>query len=172
LGGAQEETQTHGLPFFGAFDWQDELSFNRLFSNAEYSEFLDSTDLSNAMVFSATVSANPTEAIALSLYAAYFMSLETPEYGWGWDLFEDTSDDLGWELAGYATYNYSEDLAFRAGVSVFWSGDGLSYRGHHWPFGFLNRPGNAVSFNGQGAFGAKDDSETFEYVFVESEIKF
>lgn len=172
LGGADEETQTHGLPFFGALDWQEDLGFNRLFSNTEYSEFLDSTDLSNAMVLSATLSANPTEAIALSLYAAYFLSLETPEYGPVWDWFEDTSDELGWELAAYATYNYSEDLAIRGGVSVFWSGDGLSYGGHHWPFGGLNRPGNAVSFNGTTAFGAKDDSETFEYVFVETEIKF
>lgn len=172
FGGADEETQTHALPFGGVFDWQEDLSFNRLFSNWEYSEFLENTDLSNAMIFTGSLSANPTEAIALSLYAAYFLSNETPEYGWGWELFESTDEELGFELGLYGTYNYSEDLIFRAGFATLWAGDGLSYGGHNWPFGFLNRPGNAVGGNGLFPVGAADADQTMHYVFVETELKF
>src|SRR5690606_28795569 len=41
------------------FDWHDaSVSFNRLFSNWEYSEFLENSDLSNVWVARAGVSAN------------------------------------------------------------------------------------------------------------------
>jgi hypothetical protein len=163
FGGAEEETQTFGLPFGGIFDWQEELGFNRLFSNWEYSEFLDNTDLSNAMIFTASLSANPTEAIALNLYAAYFLSNETPEYGWGWDLFNDTDDSIGFELGLYGEYSYTEDLIFRSGVAGFWAGDGVNYG---------NRPGNALNGNGIFPSGVADDDETMFYVFLETELKF
>ncbi len=169
FGGADEETQTHGLPFGGIFDWQEELSFNRLFSNWEYSEFLENTDLSNAMIFTGSLSANPTEAIALNLYAAYFLSNETPEYGWGWELFEETDDKLGFELGLYSEYSYTEDLIFRAGVAAFWAGDGLSYDDTF--LGLLNRPGNAVIGNALYPTGL-DNDDTAYYVFLETELKF
>lgn len=171
LGGADEETQTHLLPFGGRFDWQEDLSFNRLFSNWEYSEFLENTDLSNALIFTGSLSANPTECIALSLYAAYFLSLEEPQYGWFWDLFEETDDKLGFELGIYAEYNYTEDLVFRAGFSTFWAGEGLTYD-HDGFFGFLDRPGNALAGNGLYPFVAGDDDDVYHYVYLESELKF
>lgn len=166
FGGADEENQA------SPFDWQEELSFNRLFSNWEYSEFIENTDLSNAFIFTGSLSANPTEAIALSLYAAYFMSDEEPDYGWFWNLWENTDAHLGWELGLYAEYNYSEDLIFRAGFATFWAGDGYSYGGHDWPFGFLDRLGNAHTGNGLYSSAAPDNDETYHYIYVETELKF
>lgn len=171
FGGAEEETQS-GVLSFGRWDWQDELSFNRLFSNWEYSEFLENTDLSNAMIFTGSLSANPTEAIALSLYAAYFLSNEEPDYGWLWNIFEDTDDELGFELGLYAEYNYTEDLVFRAGFSTFWAGEGLTYDNDSFFFGWLDRPGNAVAGNGLYPFGANDEDDVYHYVYLETELKF
>ncbi len=163
FGGAEEEEQTHSLPFGGIFDWQEELGFNRLFSNWEYSEFLENTDLSNAMIFTGSLSANPTEAIALNLYAAYFLSNETPEYGWGWELFHETDDKLGFEVGLYGEYSYTEDLIFRSGIAGFWSGEGV--KADH-------RPGNALNGNGLFPTGFADDDQTMFYVFLETELKF
>jgi hypothetical protein len=51
-----------GGAYFGGDADADDLSFNRLFSNWEYSEFIENTELSNAWLLRAGVSIMPTES--------------------------------------------------------------------------------------------------------------
>jgi hypothetical protein len=148
-------------------DDSDELSFNRLFSNWEYSEFLENTDLSNAFVYRLGLSVMPTESLSLTLAAAYFVTDEAPaDTNFWWDflgLFDDTHDDtLGIEAGLYADYAYSEDLAFRAGFAHFFGDDAV---GDH----------NFVVGNGLlpflGADNEGDDGD-YNYLFIETEISF
>lgn len=154
----------------------DDLAFNRLFSNWEYSEFLENTALSNAIIYRAGVSAMPTEKISLLLALAYFEADEEFDNGLGFgffDLFDNSADDeLGWEVGLYADYQYSEDLVFRAGFAHFFGDDGLS-------------DGNAVTAHGLGRFfhvdnnngffnlfNDNDDDGDYNYLFWEAEISF
>ena len=148
------------------------VSFNRLFSNWEYSEFLENTDLSNAYVIRAGVSVMPTESIEVLLKAAYFESLEafdTPAYfnlgRWMipiapalpfWTMENETY--LGTEVGLYVTYHYSEDLVFEAGWAHLFTDDGLD-EGN-----FSN--GNGLLFNGGSG------SDDADYVFVETRLSF
>jgi len=146
-----------GGAYFGG-DTDDDLSFNRLFSNWEYTEFFANTDESNIWLIRAGVSIMPTEAIKLSLAATYFQVDDTIDNTFFFGLFGDETDDtLGWELGLYGSYQYSEDLAFRAGYAHFFGDDGLE--------------GNAVIFNGLGIFNGDEDDD-YDYLFVETEIKF
>ena len=138
-----------------------DLSFNRLFSNWEYSEFIENTDLSNVFVYRAGVSAMPTESLSLLLALTYFTVDETTEVTFPASLFlEDGDDTLGWELGLYADYQYSEDLVFRAGYAHFFGDDGLDAL-----------DGNLYTFNGLAGL-ASDDDDDFDYLFWEAEISF
>ncbi len=86
-----------------------DYAFNRLFSNWEYSDFLDPTTLTNVFVYRLGVSAQPTETIKLGLEGLY---LQTDN-----DVRGD--DELGWEVQLTGAYQYTEDLVFRAGYSHF-----------------------------------------------------
>jgi len=148
------------------------VSFNRLFSNWEYTEFFENTDLSNTHIFRAGVSAMPTESVELLLSLSYFLADETfatPMYwnlgGFRVPLFptrsyatSDTDDELGWELGLYATYHYSEDLTFEAGWAHLFTGDGLT-------------DGNFVAGNGL-LFTGGTDSKDADYLFFETKIGF
>lgn len=134
-----------------------ELSFNRLFSNWEYSEFLDNpSNFSNVWLARAGASIMPTESVKLTLAATYFKVLDTVSYGHLW-WKQETDDTLGWEVGLYGNYQYTEDLAFRAGFVHFFGDDGLR--------------GNKIIGNGLLAYpgNAGDD---YNYAFVETEIKF
>ena len=81
LGGAyfdgEDNRDINFIDYINPFDRPEaSVSFNRLFSNWEYSEFLDATDLSNAYVLRAGVSANPTESVEVLLAVSYFETLE------------------------------------------------------------------------------------------------
>jgi len=148
-------------------DDNDDLSFNRLFSNWEYSEFLENTDLSNVFVYRLGVSAMPTESLTLTLAAAYFVTDEAPaDVNFWWDIlgiFDDNHDDtLGIEAGLYADYAYSEDLNFRAGFAHFFGDDATTDH-------------NFVTGNGLLPFlGANDEGDDgdYNYLFVETEVKF
>ncbi len=130
-------------------DNQD-AAFNRLFSDHEYSEFIDSTNLSNVWYVGGGASAQVTEAINVSAVANYYTAVE--DFGAG-------NEELGVEVALYATYNYSEDLYFSAGYAHFFAMDGVEV-------------GQFVSGNGNfllGGFGGSDD---LNYGFVETGISF
>jgi len=147
-----------GGAYFGG-DTGGDASFNRLFSNWEYTEHFANTDESNLWLIRAGVSIMPTETVKLSLAATYFSvddTIDGPDF-----LFfsgPDTDSDIGWELGLYASYQYSEDLAFRAGACHFFTNDGAE-------------DGNAIINNGLGIF-ASGDNDDWNYLFVETEIKF
>ena len=169
------------LPFYT----QDAaVSFNRLFSDWEYSEFLENTDLSNAWVFRGGVSAQPTEKTEILLAVSYFMADE-PTYTnglLGIPFFSRENDDeLGWEVGLYLTYDYSEDLAFNFGYAHFFAGDGVDSerlfgRGNVGGglVGLLIPQllgGNFVQGNGLIRVGGVDDEDA-DYFFAETSIKF
>ena len=135
-----------GGAYFGGDTNGDDVSFNRLFSNWEYSAFIENTELSNAWLIRAGVSILPTETVKLALAATYFQ-------------VDDDIDnqDLGWEVGLYGSYQYSEDLAFRAGYVHYFGDDGLE--------------GEFVALNGLAPF-AGDEDDDYDYLFVETEIKF
>ena len=156
----------------------NDLSFNRLFSNWEYSEFIENTDLANSFIYRAGVSAMPTEKISLLLALTYFEADESVDNGFGngiFNFFDDQDDDsLGWEAGLYADYQYSEDLVFRAGYAHFFGDDGLD-------------DGNFVSANGLGRFfhvernngffrnffgNNNGDDADYNYLYWEAEISF
>ncbi len=89
---------------------KDELdfAFNRLFSNWEYSDFLDQTQITNVFVYRLGLGVQPTEAVKLALEGQYYVVDEAGK-----------DDELGWELQLTGAYNYSEDLVIRAGYSHF-----------------------------------------------------
>jgi len=124
------------------------LPFNRLFSNVEYSELIDQTALSNVFVYSLGLQALVTESLELKLVGTYFQADE--EY-FGVD------SDLGWEVGVYADYQYSEDLAIRAGYAHYFGGDGLDAA--------------LIADNGLNFWPGNSDDD-YDYIFVETEIAF
>ncbi len=177
-----------GAAYFGGednrdlsfWDWinpfdspQASVSFNRLFSNVEYSQFLDTNaDLSNAYLLRGGVSAMPTESIEVLLNVAWFDTLEefdspvywnlggfriplAPALPW-WTTVNDNS--LGWEVNLVGTYHYTEDLTFEAGYSHFFVGDGLS-------------EGNFTSWNGLLFNGGRGDDDA-DYLYFETKLAF
>lgn len=142
------------------FWWNDDtdLSFNRLFSDWEYTEFLENTELSNTIIYRAGLSVKPTESLSMLLALTYMQADEEREAGW-WFWKWTADEDLGYEVGLYADYQYSEDLVFRAGYAHLFAGDGLE-------------DGNFVSLNGLAALTAPDDDEDLDYLFVETEITF
>lgn len=145
-----------GFAFLEGSDGNN-MPFNRLFSNWEYSQFLDFTDLSNALIYRLGLSAMPCECLKLSLDAAYFQADETyPQGPWCWSRNDD--DSLGWELGLYADYQYSEDLVFRAGYAHFFAGDGVE-------------DGALAAGNGLFSWQGGDDDD-YNYLFLETELSF
>ena len=161
------------------FDWwwpfdtpQASVSFNRLFSNWEYTEFFENTDLSNAHIFRGGVSAMPTESLEVLLSVVYAEADETFDSPVYWDfggfripLFpfrsyatQSNDSDIGWEVGLYATYHYTEDLTFEAGWAHLFVGDGLSQ-------------GNFTSDNGLGFSGGSGDDDA-DYLYVETRLSF
>jgi hypothetical protein len=136
----------------------DHMAFNRLFSNWEYSMFLDTSgDMSNMFVYRGGVSVMPTESIKLALNVSYLVADKVDSGGW-WFWSWKNSDKMGWEAGLNGAYQYSEDLSFRAGWSHFFGDDG-------------NRDGNFIWANGLGPwFGGK--SADYDYIFAETQIKF
>ena len=157
-------------PFWSA---DSSVSFNRMFSGWEYSEFLENSDLSNVWIARGGVSVNPTEKLNVKLTAAYFQCLEPYDITWpSYYLFgsrvnwfypfsfitQENDDGLGWEVGLYGTYKYSEDLSFEVGYAHFFVDDGLS------DGNFVN--GNGLFFNG----GTSDDDP--DYVYFETKLAF
>jgi hypothetical protein len=73
-----------------------------------------------------------------------------------WDVEAD--DDLGWQAACYAYYEYSEDLSFEAGYVHYFVGDGIG-------------DGSFLDENGFWFFGGRDDEDA-DYVYVQTSVFF
>ena len=146
LGGGEDEDD-------GWFTYNDRtLPFNRLFSNVQYSEFLDDFTfangaLSNVVFMGLGIQALVTESLELSLVGNYLLAEN--DY--------DTGDTLGWELGLYGEYNYSEDLAIRAGYAHFFGDEALEATPLVW--------------NGLRAWGGEEEDD-YDYLFLETEIGF
>ena len=161
------------------FDWwwpftrpEASVSFNRLFSNWEYTEFFANTDESNMHIYRGGVSAMPTEALELELTLAYFRAVEAFAAPIHWNLggfripllptrsywTQQNSKELGWELGLYGTYHYTEDLKISAGWARLFTSSGLT-------------DGNFVVDNGLGFTGGSDNSDA-DYLFIETQISF
>jgi hypothetical protein len=178
LGGAyftgEDNRDVTLLEWLNPFDMPEaSVSFNRLFSNWEYSQFLDLFgDMSNFWVVRGGVSAQPTESVTVLLKASYFAAdeaFDAPRHikvgryrvpvNPLWSFWNEENDDsLGIEAELSATYNYSEDLAFEAGWAHLFVDDGLEEGS------FTSR--NALVFNG----GSSDDDA--DYVYVETRLSF
>ena len=172
FGGGDDDNDNFFDFLFGRGD--NELAFNRLFSNWEYSEFIENTELSNAWVLRAGISAMPTEKISLLLAASYFEADRTQNNNGFFGLFAtDNEDTLGWELGLYADYQYSEDLVFRAGYAHFFGDeDGLNGQNLSALNGLaalVHNDGNNGFF---GLFGNNNDDADYNYLFWEAEISF
>jgi hypothetical protein len=161
------------------FEWlnpfdkpQGSASFNRLFSNIEYTEFFANTDESNFWAGRGGVSVSPTESVDVLLAISYFESNESFDMPRSFNLgryrvpiapalsfWTDEGDDqLGWEVGLYGTYQYSEDLTFSAGWAHFFTGDGL-------------QDGSFSAGNGLFFVGGSGDDD-MDYLFVETKIAF
>ena len=159
-------------PFWSA---DASVSFNRLFSDWQYGQFVSSFDhdCSNLWLAYGGVMVNPTEALTLVASVAYVESLE--EYDTTWPSFfllgrrvnllyplsfidKENPDDLCWEADLTAIYRYSEDLSFEAGYSHIFLGDGAA-------------EGNFNIGNGLAFEGGTDDDDA-DYVYFETKIKF
>lgn len=137
------------------------MGFNRLFSNWEYSEFIDNTNLSNAWIVRAGVSVSPTEKVKLALALSYYETVDGREDGWlglrrWWS--DDENDTIGVEAGLNAVYDYSEDLQFEAGYAHLFVEDGLTDGNFVVGNGLANRPGTG-----------DDDAD---YVYVQTKICF
>lgn len=154
-------------------DPEASVSFNRLFSNWEYSEFLDINGaLSNVWLVRGGIQAMPTESVELALVVTYFDTLEEfdapahitiggvriPIAGpfSFWTMENDS--DLGIEAGLYATYHYSEDLTFEAGWAHLFTDDGAT-------------DGQYVLLNGLGFSGGTDDEDA-DYLYLETRVQF
>ncbi len=157
-------------PFWSA---DSSVSFNRLFSGWEYSEFLENSELSNVWLARAGVSVKPTEKTEVLLTGTYFETLEPyaatwPNYwllGYRVTWFapfsffdQENDDDMGYEVGLYVTYDYTEDLSFQVGYAHFFVGDGLEQ-------------GNFNNINGFGFNGGTSDDDA-DYVFFETKLAF
>lgn len=177
-----------GWPFTES---DDSLSFNRLFSNWEYSEFIENSELSNCWLLRGGVSAMPTEDLEVLLTLTYMESMDATDVAAWPGLIPwrtvDLDSTLGWEAGLYVTYNYSEDLTFKGGYAHLFVDDGLT-GANLWQA----RRGNFSALNGTanyaGPFGnffwatvtnllgwnvvPGKDADDADYVFVETQIKF
>ena len=122
-----------------------DMPFNRLFSDVDYSLFLDNaSNLTNLIFYELGVQVMPTECVTLQLTGAYL------------DLDKSIGEesDLGWEVGLSGTYHYSEDLAVRAGYSHFFGSD--------W-----DTTEDCPVYDWDG-----DQSSDFDYFWLETEISF
>ncbi len=144
-------------------DGLDEVGFNRLFSDHEYSEFLDTSDLTNVWFVGGGVSAQVTEAIGLTGVVTWVNAVESLD-----DLFGDEGTDekdLGLEIGIYAKYDYSEDLYFQLGYAHLFAGNAFDEDGD-------NQQGAFVTGSGLGNVGLGGQGDDIDYVFLETGISF
>ncbi len=137
------------------------VSFNRLFSSWEYSEFVENTDLSNAWILRTGVSFYPVEALKVAVLLSHYESLEdyaAPLDAYRSYLTKNNSSNLGTEAEIIATYNYSADLSFEVGYSHLFVGDGL-------------REGNFNAGNGL-IFNGGTDGDDADFVYFETKLAF
>jgi hypothetical protein len=150
---------------------ESSISFNRLFPGKNYSLILGiGQDLSNFWQARGGIGVSPTEKIDLGLKVAYMEidePFELPRY---WAPFgtpvwvgpawwtRTASEELGWTTTLTASYQYSDDLAFRLLWEHLFTGDGLA-------------EGNFFAHNGLEFVGGTDDQDA-DYVHFDIQLTF
>lgn len=159
-------------PFWSA---DSSVSFNRLFSDWQYGQFVSSMDhdCTNLWVAYGGAAVNVSEALSLIASVAYVESLADYDTTWPSFFFlgrrinllypfsfidQENDDDLCWEASLTAVYRYSEDLSFECGYSHMFLGDGAAQ-------------GNFNIANGLGFEGGTNDDDA-DYVYFETKLKF
>ena len=97
---------------------KDDYSFNRLFSNWEYSMFDDAFDansVTNFWTVRGGFSIMPTETLKASLSGGVLQMVE--DFG--------GDSEIGWEIDTSLSYAYTKDLSFEVGYAHFFTGDAL-----------------------------------------------
>lgn len=149
------------------------MNFNRLFSNEIASGFLDlNNDASNIWWVRAGLNTFLFDKFLIILFGSHYEAVEPfqrplsvklwgqrvpllPGLSW---VTKENPRDLGWDIALFTEYHYSEDLIFELGYSHHFSGPGLEY-------GSFSR-WNGLAFNGgTGKDGA-------DYVYAGTRVKF
>lgn len=133
----------------------DDIGFQRLFSDQEYSEFLDATDLTNVLIVRGGASIQATEAISVSGAVTWLQ--EDEEFP-----TVNGDDGVGIEVGLYGTYDYSEDLSFSAGYAHLFTDEDLDDSAF-------------IVDNGTGAVGGgapTDGGDDADYFFLETSISF
>ena len=171
--GGEDERDISFFEWLNPFDQPSgSTAFHRLFSNWEYSEFIENTDLSNVWILRGGVSFSPTETVDVLVALSYFEAVDEFDQPVSFNLggyrvpiapalsfwTEENDSELGWEAGIYVTYNYSEDLVFEVGWAHLFVGDGLE-NGH-----FINANGFA--------FNEGSDDEDADYLYFQTKIAF
>jgi len=151
------------------------VGFNRLFSDWEYSKFVDAagSTVSNLWAAHGGVIVHPTEALTASVYVAYIAALDSYDTTWpvwnilGWRVLplynlswidQETDSALCWEAGLVLNYAYSEDLAFELGYTHLFLQEGAE-------------DGNFVAGNGLAFCGGFGDDDA-DYVYFETKLCF
>jgi len=164
-------TGAMACPFWHA---KSSLSFNRLFSDWQYSNFVDAVnqDCSNLWLAYVGASIMPIEKLTVQISGAHVEALNGYESPWSFWLlgrriipfpmlsFLTTKDsaDMCWDASIKATYNYSADLSVEAGYSRMFVDKGA-------------KDGNFVLNNGLTFVGGSSDNDC-DYYYVETKLSF
>lgn len=146
-----------GVTYLSGTDDADEIGYVRPFSDQEYSEHLDDSDLTNVLLVRGGASIQATEAISVSGVVAWFQ--EEEEFP-----IVNGDDAIGTEVALYASYDYSDDLNFNAGYAHFFASEDLDDGAN-----VLNPYAIGAEVGGGGPNNGGDDAD---YFFVETSISF
>lgn len=152
---------------------QASVSFNRLFSDKNYMPTInDNSWISNIIQASAGVEVQPTEKLRFHVHVAKNWVDEPFNPPKSIHVFgnrvyvapllsfwtDKGSDDLGWEVAAWARYTYSQDLWFLLYGNYLWTDDGLT-------------DGSFIHYYGTQFSGGTSDSNA-GYLFWMAVLKF
>jgi len=180
--GGEDNRDLNFWQWLGAEVWptwhaKSSLSFNRLFSDWQYSNFVDfaNQDCSNLWLAYAGVSVMPVENLTIQVSGAHVEALNAFDSPWAsfwflgrriallqnWSFLTKTnSTDMCWDASLKVTYNYSADLAVEAGYSHMFVDKGA-------------QDGNFVLNNGLTFVGgANKKADDPDYFYVETKLSF
>jgi hypothetical protein len=138
------------------------ISFNRLFSNQIASGFVDAfNDFSNVWYVRGGVMAAPFDKVRAALFCTYYETVaafDRPVMPIFTFWTRENDDDLGWDVALFLEYLYSDDLVFEAGWTHLFTGTGMGQ-------------GNYSAWNGNVFNGGSDDEDA-DYCFLGCKLFF
>jgi hypothetical protein len=151
---------------------QASISFNRLFSSWREDAFIDASAMTNFWKAYLGVTAAPAESVEVGGNVMYLEAVDAFNRPAGiragdWEIpiapslsfwTREGSDEIGWQISVWATYQYSEDLSFEAGYSHFFVGDAID-------------DGVFIDENGLRFVGGRDDEDA-DYIYFLTTVEF